>query len=111
MEYIQLSEEVKNALDKDKPIIAIETGGTFEGFAYPENENVALEVQDVVRKAGAIPAYISIMDGKVKIGMSDKEIAEYGKRRGSMAKASRREIPLILAQNCSAIMTIAATMM
>lgn len=58
MEYIQLSEEVKNALDKDKPIIAIETGGTFEGFAYPDNEKVALEVQDAVRKAGAIPAYI-----------------------------------------------------
>mgnify|MGYP003320435428 CR=1 FL=1 len=63
-----------------------------------------------VRKAGAVPAYISIMQGKIKVGMSDDELDDYGKRRGTMAKASRREIPLILAKGEYGIMTLAATM-
>ncbi len=63
-----------------------------------------------IRKAGAAPAYISIMQGKIKVGMTDDELDDYGKRRGTMAKASRREIPLILAKGEYGVMTLAATM-
>lgn len=109
-EYIDYSAEVLDAIQNNKPLIAIETGGTFEGIPYPENVETAKRVMEEVRKAGAVPAYISIMQGKIKVGMSDSEIEDFGKRRGTMAKASRREIPLILAKNEFGVMTLAATM-
>lgn len=108
--YISFSEEVRKAIDEHKPIVAIETGGTFEGIPYPENAETALNVMDNVRKAGAVPAYISIMDGLVKVGMTEEEIYTYAKMRGTMQKASRREIPQIIAQGKNGVMTIAATM-
>ncbi len=52
--YINFSDEVKKALEENKPIVAIETGGTFEGIPYPENAQTALHVMDCVREAGKI---------------------------------------------------------
>ena len=109
-DYIEYSQEVDKALKNSQPVIAIETGGTFEGIPYPDNVATANRVCEAVREAGATPAYISIMNGKIKVGMSADEIEDYGKRRGTMQKASRREIPLILAQNGYGVMTLAATM-
>ena len=108
--YIYFTDEVRKALDENMPIVAIETGGTFEGIPYPENAKTALSVMDSVRNAGAVPAYISIMDGRVKVGMTEEEVYAYAKMRGTMQKASRREIPQIIAQGKSGVMTIAATM-
>ncbi len=109
-QYIEYTEEVLEALQNNKPVIAIETGGTFAGIPYPDNVQTAKKVMEEVRKAGAVPAYISIMQGKIKVGMTEAELEDYGKRRGSMAKASRREIPLILAKGEYGVMTLAATM-
>ena len=109
-DYIEYSQEVDKALKNSQPVIAIETGGTFEGIPYPDNVATANRVCEAVREAGATPAYISIMNGKIKVGMSSDEIEDYGKRRGTMQKASRREIPLILAKNGYGVMTLAATM-
>lgn len=108
--YIEYSEEVLEALQNNKPVIAIETGGTFAGIPYPENVETAKKVMEEVRKAGAVAAYISIIKGKIKVGMTDAELDDYGKRRGSMSKVSKREIPLILAKGEYGIMTLAATM-
>ena len=109
-QYIEYSNEVETALKENKLVVAIETSGTFAGIPYPENVETAKNVSEAVRKAGAVPAYISIMKGKIKVGMSDEELDDYGKRRGTMAKASRREIPLILAKGEYGVMTLAATM-
>lgn len=109
-EYIDFSEEVLEALQNNRPVVAIETGGTFAGIPYPDNVETAKKVMNEVRKNGATPAYISIMNGRIKVGMTDEELDDYGKRRGTMAKASRREIPLILAKGDYGVMTLAATM-
>lgn len=108
--YIEYSVEVADALQNNKPVVAIETGGTFEGIPYPENVKTAENVMDAVRNSGATPAYIAIINGKIKVGMSHDEIEDFGKRRGTMQKASRREIPLILAKGGYGVMTLAATM-
>lgn len=108
--YIECSEEVSKALQHNKPIVAIETGGTFAGIPYPDNVETAQRVMEAVRENGAVPAYVSIMKGKIKVGMSDAELDDYGQRRGTMAKASGREIPLILAKEEYGVMTLAATM-
>ena len=109
-QYIEFSSEVSEALSNKKPVVAIETGGTFAGIPYPDNVETAKRVMDAVRSSGAVPAYISIMNGKIKVGMTDSELDDYGQRRGKMAKASRREIPLILAKGGYGVMTLAATM-
>ena len=109
-EYIEYSEEILDAIKNNKPIVAIETGGTFAGIPYPDNVETAKHVMDEVRKNGAVPAYVSIMNGKIKVGMSDEELDDYGKRRGKMSKVSRREIPLIIAKGEYGVMTLAATM-
>lgn len=109
-QYIDYADEVLDALQNNRPVIAIETGGTFAGIPYPENVETAKQVMDEVRKKGAVPAYISIMEGRIKVGMTESELDDYGKRRGTMAKASRREIPLILAKGEYGVMTLAATM-
>lgn len=108
--YIDFTDEVKEALDNNKPIVAIETGGTFEGIPYPENVETANTVMNEIRKAGAVPAYVSIINGRVKVGMTNEEINEYAKLRGQMTKASGREIPQIIAKGSNGVMTIAATM-
>lgn len=108
--HVDYTDEVKIALAGNKPIVAIETGGTFEGIPYPENAETALKVMEEVRKAGATPAYVAIMDGRVKVGMTEEEIYRYAKLRGTMQKASRREIPQIIVQGKNGVMTIAATM-
>lgn len=109
-QYIDYSEEVLKALQENRPVVAIETGGTFAGIPYPENVDTAQKVMAEVRKNGAVPAYVGIMQGKIKVGMTDEELDDYGSRKGKMAKASRREIPLILAKGEYGIMTLAATM-
>jgi len=109
-QYIEYSQEVKDALQNKRPVIAIETGGTFAGIPYPENVETAKMVMQEVRKCGAVPAYISIMRGIIMVGMTDEQLDDYGQRRGTMAKASRREIPLILAKGEYGVMTLAATM-
>ena len=109
-DYIEYSDEVLNALKNNVPVVAIETGGTFEGIPYPDNAQTAKNVMDAVKSSGAVAAYVAIINGKIKVGLSLDEIDDYGKRRGTMQKASRREIPLILAKGGYGVMTLAATM-
>lgn len=109
-EYFEFSNEVKQAFESKIPIVAIETGGTFEGLPYPQNVQSAYEIEKIVKDNGAIPAYVSIMNGKIKVGMSEDDIETFGKMRGTMPKASRREIPLLLAKGSNGVMTLAATM-
>lgn len=109
-QYIDFSKEVSEAIKNGTPVIAVETGGTFAGIPYPENVETAKRVMEAVRKEGAVAAYISIMNGRIKVGMTDDELDDYGKRRGKMPKASRREIPLIIARGDYGVMTLAATM-
>lgn len=108
--YIEYSGEVLTALQNNQPVVAVETGGTFAGLPYPENAETAGTVMEEIRKNGAVPAYISIMHGRIKVGMTESEIDDYGKRRGTMQKASGREIPLLLARGEYGVMTLAASM-
>ena len=91
-EYICFSDEVRKALDAHKPLVAIETGGTFEGIPYPENVETAMEVMESVRQAGTVPAYISIMDGKVKVGMTAEEVDASSLRRRKLLQVQRKKL-------------------
>lgn len=95
---------------KGKPVVALETTIISHGMPYPQNVQTALEVEQVIREQGAIPATIGILDGIVKIGMTPEEIEEFGKRHSEIMKLSRRDIAYCVATGKSGAATVATTM-
>ncbi|WP_423799640.1 pseudouridine-5'-phosphate glycosidase [Neobacillus sp. SAB-20_R2A] len=108
-EYITLSEEVRTAKEQGKPIVALESTIISHGMPYPQNVQTAREVEQIIRDNGAVPATIAIIDGKIKIGLSDEELEMFGKSSG-VAKASRRDLAYLLATKKLGATTVAATM-
>lgn len=108
-QYIVLSEEVKAAKEQGKPIVALESTIISHGMPYPQNVVTAREVEQIIRDHGAVPATIAILDGKIKIGLSEDELEMFGKS-SDVAKASRRDIPYLLATKQKGATTVAATM-
>ncbi len=106
---IRINEEVKKALAEGKPVVALESTIISHGMPYPKNVETALRVEAEVRKNGAIPATIGIIDGVGVIGMTKEEIEEFGKRKGIL-KTSRRDLPVIFAKKLWGATTVATTM-
>jgi pseudouridine-5'-phosphate glycosidase len=108
--YLEISKEVKEALDNNKPVVALESTIISHGMPYPQNVETALKVEEIVRENGAIPATIAILNGKLKVGLSKEEIDYLGKKGLDVTKASRRDIPAILAAETDGATTVASTM-
>lgn len=108
-DYINISEEVKNALDDKKPIVALESTIISHGMPYPENMNTAIEVENIIREIGAIPATIGIINGIIKIGLTKSEL-EYFSQSKDIEKVSRRDFPHILSMKKNGATTVAGTM-
>lgn len=106
---IRISDEVKKALKEGKAVVALESTIISHGMPYPKNVETALKVEEEVRKHGAIPATIGIIDGVGVIGMSKDEIEEFGKRKG-IIKVSRRDLPVVYARKLWGATTVATTM-
>lgn len=106
---IRIGNEVAEALKKNLPVVALESTIISHGMPYPRNVETALNVEEVVRKQGAIPATIGIIEGTPIIGMSPEEIEIFGKREGIL-KVSRRDLPYVLSQKKWGATTVATTM-
>ncbi|MCA0149978.1 pseudouridine-5'-phosphate glycosidase [Rossellomorea vietnamensis] len=107
--YVEYSEEVKEAKRKGMAIVALESTIISHGMPYPQNVKTAREVEDIIRSKGAVPATIAILNGRIKIGLSQEEL-EYLGQATDVIKASRRDIPYILASGKDGATTVAATM-
>lgn len=108
--YLEISKEVKEALESNKPVVALESTIISHGMPYPQNVETALKVEDIVRQNGAVPATIAILNGKLKVGLNKEEIDYLGKKGLEVTKASRRDIPAILASEDDGATTVASTM-
>ncbi|MED3622866.1 pseudouridine-5'-phosphate glycosidase [Neobacillus thermocopriae] len=108
-QYLFFSEEVSAAKEQGKPIVALESTIISHGMPYPQNVQTAREVEQIIRDHGAVPATIAIMDGKIKIGLSDDDLEMFGKSK-EVAKASRRDLAYLLATKKLGATTVAATM-
>ncbi|PTQ55441.1 MAG: Pseudouridine 5'-phosphate glycosidase [Candidatus Carbobacillus altaicus] len=106
---IDISEEVNKALKEGKPIVALESTIISHGMPYPENIETAKAVETIVRENGATPATIAIINGRIKIGLNEKEL-EFLSTAKDILKASRRDLPVILAKRLNAATTVSATM-
>ncbi|MDD3400081.1 MAG: pseudouridine-5'-phosphate glycosidase [Eubacteriales bacterium] len=109
-DHIQLSPEVARALKENKPIVALESTIISHGMPYPQNVETALNCQRICRENGAVPATCAIIGGKLCAGLTDEQIDYLGKEGSKVAKASRRDIPLLIAQGRDGATTVAATM-
>lgn len=109
--YLDLTDEVKNALESGKPVVALESTIISHGMPYPKNVQTAVAVEDMIRKNGAVPATIAIIKGRLKVGLTPEQLEYFGKKGTAIAKVSRRDIPMIVAKGEDGATTVAATMM
>lgn len=105
---IKYSPEVAQAIKAGKPIVALESTIISHGLPRPSNLEVARQCEEIVRKGGAVPATIALLDGKILIGLEAQELEAIA-NRDDIAKASIRDLAIIISQNKSAATTVAAT--
>ena len=105
---IKYSPEVAQAIKAGKPIVALESTIISHGLPRPSNLEVAKQCEEIVRKGGAVPATIALLDGKILIGLEAQELEAIA-NRDDIAKASIRDLAVIVSQNKSAATTVAAT--
>ncbi len=109
-QYVVVSEEVKAALANNQPVVALESTIISHGMPYPQNVETALNVEQVIRDNGAIPATIAIIGGVLKVGLSTEEIEYLGKKGLDVIKCSRRDLPIVVAKGLDGATTVATTM-
>lgn len=108
--YLNISNEVQNALKNNLPVVALESTIISHGMPYPKNVETALNVEKIIRENGAIPATIAIINGKLTVGCSHDEIDRLGRGGLNVTKVSRRDIPFIVAKGLDGATTVAGTM-
>ena len=109
--YLDISPEVSAALAAGKPVVALEYTIISHGMPYPQNVKTALEVEQIIRDNGAVPATIAIIGGRLKAGLTPEEIEYFGKKGPEIAKASRRDLPVLVARGQDGACTVTTTMM
>ncbi|WP_405559326.1 pseudouridine-5'-phosphate glycosidase [Streptomyces canus] len=103
-----VSEEVREAIDARRPVVALESTIIAHGLPRPRNLQVALELEDVVRRQGAVPATIAVLDGRPQVGL-DKEQLERVANEDGIRKLGHRDLPLAVAEGVSGATTVSAT--
>ena len=107
--FLYFKDEVKEALENGRPVVALESTLISHGFPYPDNLKVAGEMERIIRGYGVIPATISIIGGKIKVGLTEGEL-EFMATSKDILKASRRDLAAIVAKGLNGATTVAATM-
>lgn len=105
---MRVREDISEAISNNRPVVALESTIITHGMPYPENVKTAIEVENVVRENGGVPATIGIFDGNVIIGLTHEEIELLAKSK-QVVKISTREIPLAIAKRLSGGTTVSAT--
>ena len=107
---LDLHPEVADALHHGRPVVALESTIISHGMPWPQNAETALRVEAAVREHGAVPATIAVIDGRLKAGLSRDQIESLAQQGLAVPKASRRDLPLLIARGATGATTVAATM-
>jgi pseudouridine-5'-phosphate glycosidase len=107
---IAISAEVRNALAARRPVVALESTIITHGMPYPQNLEMAGNVESVIRRAGAVPATVAIMDARLRVGLDDADLERLAKAGGAASKASRRDVAALIVSGGLAGTTVATTM-
>lgn len=106
---LRFSPEVRQALIDHRPIVALESTIISHGMPYPQNVEMANNVESIIRREGAVPATIAILDGEIRIGLESKDL-EYLAQAKDVVKVSRRDLASVVASKKTGATTVAATM-
>lgn len=107
-EYINISQEVKEALNNNQAVVALESTIISHGMPYPENVKMALNVEKIIRAEGAVPATIAILDGVIKIGLSPDEIEILAKAK-NVYKVGKRDFAYVISKKLMGATTVSGT--
>ena len=108
--YLNISPEVEEALRENRPVVALESTIISHGMPYPQNAETALNVEKIIREAGAVPATVAILGGRITVGCSPEQIEYLGKKGLAVTKASRRDLPVLLMRGDDGATTVTTTM-
>ena len=108
-DYLDVLPEIQEALDRNKPVVALESTILSHGMPYPENVGFAGEVEKVVRAEGAVPATTALIGGRIKVGLTSAELEVMCKAE-NVGKVSRRDMATYLAVGKTGATTVATTM-
>ena len=108
--YLDIAPEVQKALEEGRPVVALESTIISHGMPYPQNVETALNVEKIIRENGAVPATIAVIGGRLKAGLSEAEIDYLGKTGAAVTKASRRDLPILVAEGRDGATTVTTTM-
>ena len=108
--FLDIAPEVREALEHGRPVVALESTIISHGMPYPQNVETALRVEAAIRECGAVPATIAVIGGRLKAGLSEAEIEHLGRSGRAVAKASRRDLPVLVARGLDGATTVTTTM-
>lgn len=109
-EFLVISDEVREAILQNEPVVALESTIISHGMPYPKNVETALNVERIVRENGCVPATVAVIKGKITVGISPEEIEYLGKKGTAVHKASRRDLAALVARGEDGATTVATTM-
>lgn len=109
-QYLDIHPDVTRALAYNLPIVALESTIISHGMPYPDNVKTAKQCEEIIKKAGAVPATIAILNGKLKVGLTSEELDYLGKQGHNIKKTSRRDIAFNIANKIDGATTVSATM-
>lgn len=107
--HIDVAPEVQEALAANRPVVALESTIITHGMPYPQNDEMAGRVEEIIREEGAVPATIAVIDGRLKVGLTREEREALAQASGAM-KLSRADLAFAVAQRRTGGTTVAATM-
>ena len=107
---LDIAAEVADALESGQPVVALESTIISHGMPPPDNLDTALRSEEAVRAGGAVPATIAVLDGRLRVGLGGSELERLAAGDGNIAKASRRDLAILMATGGSGATTVAATM-
>lgn len=108
-DWVVFNNEVSFAIKEGRPVVALESTIISHGMPYPKNLDTAVEVEEIVRQAGAVPATIAIMNGACHVGLNNDELEKLANAK-DVWKVSIRDLPYVISQRLTGATTVAATM-
>ena len=108
MTILTLGEEVRAALSGDAPVVALETSVIGQGLPFPRNLECVERMEGAIRTAGAVPAWVGVLDGAVTVGLTAAELARFA-QPGASVKVARRDYPVAAATGVLGATTVSAT--
>ena len=106
---LDITPEVQSALDENRPVVALESTIITHGMPWPQNYDMAVSVEQVIRDAGAVPATIAVLKGQIKIGLADADLRDLAQTPDAR-KLSRADLAICMVQGATGATTVAATM-